>query len=454
MILSFNSSWHSNVNSNILFLVFLDNLTTSQEPALIPNYIQKILEASLLAKCILITEEPSYFETHRFKHLPNLAIFSNNTLHSFYEKDNFLESSKPIKNFRKLPFVIRTEIYEYFGENCTWEDCQYVREFVKVYNASIHFVSQPFLNVTLELDNYILDNPNFTYSKYFEYVSTNLVVPMKSYPNKYFYYLLPFSGTIWILHFLTILSIAALASVFGRMKSKSGDVSLRFLNAWQISILQSFRRKGNYQNQFLNWIYALATFYGMIVGGLYCSYLGSIFTTNADVSKYPILCESELLAELKYNFPKVLQNFKFFEVPQTLYWEIMYKLDTNYGFCMENIDWRRLDAFQKTFKSKIFRKMYPDSPGHTPQADFVRKGSIFAKSLAEFKTWEMVYGFEKKWSNDFGRHMFYNNVLKLVDYSHRFTAITLDDLKLTLFIIFGGSAISTLIFLAELFLKR
>lgn len=461
MVLLLNVSIPQHFNRKMLLLIYLDKFNISENISPIQTTILPILQSSLLAKAILIKDSKEKTEIHKLitkNKFSNLALYSNHKLQieSFVDNDHnvrsFLQKNTPIKNFHGFPLVIRDSIQLYTSVDCCWEVCQFLRNFATIYNATIIFVTQRSENVTFEIDNFSFEDQSYTNHKYFEYVSSNLMEPSKLNTNKYAYYFLPFTTGVWIFHIFAIFCMAFFANMSIKISHQPSEFSLRLLNIFQLSILQGFRRQINHKwHTYL--IYVIGTFYGTMMGWFYCISLGSIFITNADDSKYPIICESELLDEFLNSYPDGIKNLELIKVSPEKYWSQMFKLDTNYGFCIENLDWKRLDKFQKVMKSKIFRKVYPDTQGIIPRSLSIRNNSIFMESINEFKTVEFTYGFDQKWRDDFGRSLFLSHIFKVIDYTYSFSSINIDDFKLPILVFLFGAALSVFVFVGELHSK-
>lgn len=163
-----------------------------------------------------------------------------------------------------------------------------------------------------------------------------------------------FTSSVWTLHIISVITLESVQALSTKLTINNSDVILRFLEMLQLTLLQWFQTK--YLNKLSNcFLYILETVYGMVMGSLYCCCLGSIFITNSDVSKYPVICKSDMLTELHSSFPQGF-NSKFLEVSTKQYWRHIRALDINYGYSIDNVCWRKLDRIQQLASTNVFKK--------------------------------------------------------------------------------------------------
>lgn len=173
-------------------------------------------------------------------------------------------------------------------KDCLWEVCILLRQFAHTYNASIQFVTQRSDNVTIDLSRGASNDSNLTNVKYFQYNSVSLIIPWKLDKSKYVYYFLPFTCKVWVIYFITICIFATLSIASFNLKGIQSLVTLaviQFTHTVQLITSQPYQIKKK------NLVQLSGSFFGTIMGWMYCSILGSLLTTNIEDSKFKIICD-------------------------------------------------------------------------------------------------------------------------------------------------------------------
>lgn len=453
IMLSTNKSLNlpTKINSNILFVIYFDKLSNNTSDNKVQFPFKNYLEKYQSTKLVFITENFStnyFLKMFAFNLKPRVYIYRSDRA----IPDNVFEN-KNIRNFQQKSFLIKTDIPAYVGKDCLWEFCRFLRTFAEVYNASIEFVTYRAKNISADISSFSLKYSNFKNLKYYDYVSSNLMVPNKPDHNKFYYYFIPFSTEFWILHCFTIIFISITKSIMENFQSKNYKFILNFLQIYQMTLLQSFDIKTIKSFRF-KIMFILFSFYSMIVALFYCGKLGSFFVKSADFSKFSIICESELLSELLFVYPKGLRNINLIQMDAENYWRKLFSFDLSFGYCMNDKEWDRLNEFQKLFKLNAFKLIYPDPIGKIPNSIFVRKGSIFKESLEELASSKFTYGLDKYWANYFGRSLYLKSILKISNHRFEFSSLNISDIKATLIVCGFGFTISCFLFFGEYYIER
>lgn len=330
-----------------------------------------------------------------------------------------------------------------FSEERSFDLKSLVLDYGLTYNFSIVLMKNDESIKWAELDLILMDgnilatlDPNpFILPSIVPFYHMLLVIPSIKQLSKAEFYLIPFDKLVLVIHLLSPVYFAAILRIAFRHTRFMDNL----LKTTRIMLTGSVGRQS--LNSRIRSFHFVMTFYSVIMGMAYTTFLGSFFTNSVDRTDFLYMCSDsrEELLNIKDN------SIKFIILETSKYFEHVLNLNMSFGYCLPSLFWYKNFGFQRTGKY-VFRPVLANENvyGHYMR---INKNSPHLERFNNYLLDMYSYGFMKYWSNQMiirNYRSIIQSYLKAVD-----SVVNFEDLQFVL-IVFSCSLLGGIcLFVAE-----
>lgn len=442
------------INSNFLVLLFLKNLDDLETVA-------TSLEGRFNSKVLVIPDKQSeedIFQKCRHLHLENVVVFGNNAFFTYtpYINPTRLKTVQVDDLFRKEEFInfdnkLLTIEDDEPWNSCFYDYCQLIKkEFARRFRVNVtvsrrNQTKEP----TIIMNSWKLID-GYEYPMFHEHGKVTVILPTDQKSYKFYYYILPFDGMVWLFVVLMTCFLALILSMMDCLKCARFHVIKNFLIAVEITICSRGIHSKNVS--FLeNIIFLLMLAYSVIVSTIYVASIGSYFMSDVSFS-----FKSSLIAPPDYvnSLSREINNlFNIQTIPLDKFFAKIYALDTNFGYCISSTMWMKQYGFQMTLKKYVFLRVRKWDGGYYPRTFLIRQKSIFLDRLNYFQLQAISVGLMGKWGTEMTIRN-YSRKLVAFDVSNEESTVSLEnDLVLVVILYVVTLSICILVFFVEFLIR-
>lgn len=336
---------------------------------------------------------------------------------------NIKSMNLPYPNFRELVLIL--EIPNQKISCKTIPFCVLLIDFSLKYNITFNITDgKSNLQSTI---NFVKTDSNYTFTRFEEYNSLDIYVPIKSELDNIMFFIEPFQGEAW-LFIGTIIIVHVISESICYSK-------FNIVHTFSIFFAQRrLRRKSLIQLFFVIFSYLTSVLYSAGLGS-------SLFQKSYSISK-TILCLEKFVKQYSVD-SKTASKFKI--VSEIEYWSHVNSANTTFGYCLGKGSTEKMLVYEKILKRKIFEKVDLGIKSVAPFTIIILKFSPFRKLFNNMLRSITTTGLAKKMDE-----YQIENLKNLVDNDRKDFGITFSKFVVPIQLYSFGIALTIILFIVEI----